>query len=538
VGEGNVEDHALMRDACASGIPPRLGVAAKRACGITLLYMIAAAHVGSPDAWYEGNAGPYKVTVQVQMAGVVPGVAQIFVRVAGDAPDRITVVANKFDATGGSPPPELTTPVEGQHGLYSGKLWLMSGGSNSITVFVSGSRGSGKAIVPVVNVPLRRLGIDPRMGIGLSALGVFLFVGLVTIVGSSVREGTVPPGETPPAANRSRARLAMTGSSIVLALLLFGGWRWWNTEDARFNRGLFKPFASSARVAPGTPAPRLVFAIAESAWVHRSDSVWLNHHRANAWTPFIPDHGKLMHLFLIREDMGAFAHLHPATTDSVVFPSMLPPLPAGRYRVFADIVHESGYAQTMVTSVTLGPPRSAGGGTAPVVLSDQDDSWFAEPVRSDARSVTLSDGSVMTWASKDPVIAGREAALRFEVRNADGSPAELDPYMGMAGHAVVAKDDGSVFVHLHPSGTISMASQLAFEMRQPGDSVKGKLGKRVSAAEHSTMAAPLSATREVSFPYAFPKPGTYRMWVQVRKAGRVLTGAFDVPVVSGVKSAG
>ena len=133
-------------------------------------------------------------------------------------------------------------------------------------------------------------------------------------------------------------------------------------------------------------------------------------------------------------------------------------------------------------------------------------------------------------------MAAREAGLRFEVRNADGSLATLEPYMGMAAHAVVAKDDGSVFVHLHPMGTISMASQMTFALRQPGDTVSGRLGKRLSAAEHSAMNA-TPATGSVRFPYAFPKAGKYRIWVQVRKEGRILTGSFDILVVSGVKSA-
>ena len=125
---------------------------------------------------------------------------------------------------------------------------------------------------------------------------------------------------------------------------------------------------------------------------------------------------------------------------------------------------------------------------------------------------------------------GKEASLRFSVVGPDRKPLALEPYMGMAGHAVVTRDDGAVFVHLHPSGTISMASQMAFLMRQPGDSVTGRLGQRIKTSEalHPVTSVPENGV--ISFPYAFPKPGKYHMWVQVKHAGRILTGAFAFEV--------
>jgi hypothetical protein len=227
-----------------------------------------------------------------------------------------------------------------------------------------------------------------------------------------------------------------------------------------------------------------------------------------------------MHLFLIREPgLDAFAHLHPVAQGRDDFRTALPPLPAGTYRVYGDVVLESGFPQTLVDKVKI--PEGAGG-----PLQDPDDSWRvsapAGPKDPDVHVAVspLENGGGMLWLL-GPLVAGRETDLRFKVLGPDGGPATLEPYMGMLSHAVISKDDGQVFVHLHPMGTVNMAAQQVFARKEAEE--EGKV-----APGMAMMGGPASDT--VSFPYEFPRPGRYRLWVQVKTGGKVQTGVFDAEV--------
>ena len=97
---------------------------------------------------------------------------------------------------------------------------------------------------------------------------------------------------------------------------------------------------------------------------------------------------------------------------------------------------------------------------------------------------------------------------------ATGTASDLELYMGMPGHAVFVKRDRRVFAHIHPGGSVPAAA-LAIAAAQNG-------------TDHGAHHAALPPV--VSFPYGFPEPGEYRIFVQVKRSGRVVTEAFDARV--------
>ena len=483
---------------------------------LAAVVVVVSAHIGSPDTYYEGQAGPYRVRVIVRSPGVVPGLAQITVRLldTGSA-TTVSVLPVYWDPrVAAPPPPDTARIVSGDSTLYGAALWLMTSGSYSVQVTVSGPQGRGTAIVPVQAIATRRLELQKPVAAGLAAFGAFLFFGALTIIAAAVREAPLAPGVEPDRGRVWRSRIASGVGGVMLLGVVLGGWTWWNAVDSGFARQIYQPLASTAAVRMDGGRAMLRFSIVDSAW------------RQHRVTPLIPDHGHLVHLFVVREGLGAFAHLHPVLVDSSNFDAALPPLPPGRYRVYADITRESGFAETLSDTVTLASPAGAWR------MSDPDDAWWEEhETRGTANVARLIDGSRMTWdRGETPLVAGRDAPLRFTVAAPDGRPAALEPYLGMAGHLMLTRDDGSVFVHLHPLGTISWAAQQTFLLRRPADTVYGTVGRRLTAAEATMppMVSPVGGT--VSFPYAFPKPGRYRLWVQVKRDHRILTAVFDAEV--------
>jgi hypothetical protein len=495
----------------------RVTASVGRCAAALSLALLLAAHVGSPDVYYSGKAGPYAVDVAIRPPKVVPGIAEVHVHVRDSSVIRVVVRPVFWRAgTKGAPTGDDARRVAGSPGLFTGQLWLMATGAYSVNVTVTGPAGSGTVVVPVASVATGQLALSPLLRWLLALLGTLLVAGVITAIHAAAGESQVEPGEATPPERKRRARNAAILAVPAMAFIIFGGANWWNAEATRYKRTLYRPVETTATIAELKGVPSLTIGIANDGWWN------------GGVTPIMPDHGKLAHMFVARVDSPVvFAHLHPAMPDRNTLVTALPPLPSGRYRVFTDIVHESGMQQTLTDSFTLRVPLDARG----LAKLTADDAWSADVATRVERSMLLSahgDSLFIAWRGNIHPSANETGVLLFSLWEKNGQSAMIEPYLGMYGHAVVMKDDGSVFVHLHPNGTSSMASQLAFALRDHGDTTPaGRL--KLDEAQMSDMASP-APLREISFPYAFPSAGRYRVWVQVRVGGVVHTSGYDVSV--------
>jgi hypothetical protein len=480
---------------------------------VLAIAVVSSAHVGSPDVFFDGNAGPYALHVRVAPPSVVPGVAWVFVRTV-DPDIKSILIRPVYWRAGaqGAPPGDSLTAVAGEHGLYSGKIWMMSRGAYSVYVDVNGARGTATAIVPVMALATTRLGLSRGLTVLLIALGVLLFSGLVAIVRAAASDSLVDPGKRPDQDDRRRGSLGAIIAVPVLALAIFGGAKWWKSDDDAYRRTMFRPLAGVATVVNDRWFNSLRLAILDTAPQRLLSA------------PMMPDHGKMMHLFLVREPMSVFVHLHPRRENDSVFVAIMPPVPPGRYLAFGDIVLETGAEYTVSTEVEVPGPIAD-------TTSDPDDSWvvdtFGVPARSGALA-HLNTNMDLRWEGPDTLVAGRDVDLKFSVVNRRGAVAAIQPYLGMAAHGVILREDASVFIHLHPMGTVTMASQQAFEQRDRGDTTADGRLRPVRAM--AKMAPTVTLDGRFSFPYAFPKPGRYRMWVQVKLSGHVETADYELTV--------
>ncbi|HET9400166.1 MAG TPA: hypothetical protein VFO34_04360 [Candidatus Acidoferrales bacterium] len=476
-----------------------------------------AAHVGSPDVYFEGAAGPYRLSASVRTPQMIPGIADL--QISSATPGIRTIrVQPLYIAGEGSkypPEPEALTQSKDDANFFTGQIWMMGSGSWQVRVLVEGDQGKGEISIPVPAFARRTLDMQRNLGILLFALMILLVAALVTIISAGAREGTLPAGETAGPRQKRTGRIAAIVSFALVIAALIGGRMWWTSSAA----------ARASAMIYERPALNVTFDGHDSLRLQIGKTKWHSNRPEIVSTALIPDHGHLMHLFLLRAPaMDAFYHLHPASEKDGAFSATLPDIRAGHYRIFADIVRSSGFPDTLIAEMDLpevkGAPLAGDDSAANTVVGGATGATTTE--------ASLSDGTKMIWETgSQPLTANRLLQFSFRVQDAAGKPATgIETYMGMPLHAEIVRDDFSVFAHVHPEGSISMA---ALMLANQG------LGTNATMQAMPDMPGMNSQQRveesQLSFPYGFPQAGDYRIFVQIKRSGRVETGVFGAHVL-------
>jgi len=204
----------------------------------------------------------------------------------------------------------------------------------------------------------------------------------------------------------------------------------------------------------------------------------VRHPRTDAvTTEFTPIHERLLHLFIVSRSLRLFAHEHPVRDgDGFELAVALQP---GAYMLIADFLPAGGSPQlvhqAIVTPGYTGSPFSG----VPRIQEDLA-----------GKTVDGLHARLETSMSKGVTKAGLRLVLTDAASGAAAT--DLEPYLGAAGHLLIVTADLTQAVHAHPEAMTSGPA--------------------------------------ITFDVEFPSPGTYKLWAQVQRGGRVLTFPFAVRI--------
>ncbi len=207
-------------------------------------------------------------------------------------------------------------------------------------------------------------------------------------------------------------------------------------------------------------------------------------------------HEKIMHMIIVRKDRTNFQHVHPEfdkarglfTLSNFKFPT------DGEYRVFADFTPSSS--------------QPGADGTKPPTTLYKDvqvgDSSKYQPTPVGDTKLSGSDGDITTRLFEVPndgggsggYLANITNSLAIAVTKNGQNYQDFDNYLGARGHMVVLGPDLE-FVHAHPSTDGSSKSYI------------------------------------MGFYVDFPKPGTYKAFLQILDKGVVRTTDFTISARGG-----
>lgn len=217
---------------------------------------------------------------------------------------------------------------------------------------------------------------------------------------------------------------------------------------------------------------------------------------------FQPLHGQPMHLIATSTDLEEFHHVHPTLRGDGHLFADLELRGTAPYALFAEVAPEGDDPQGRALRHLLWPERAEG-------RFARLDGAAAFDGRA-ARASAAGPVSVRLEALASPLRAGVPAALQLAVADMSGAPLTPDEWLGMPVHALSVSEDLKEFLHFHGAYADGAAP--------------------AGHEHHHHHAGPAAPSSRLTVHAAFPAPGLYKLWAQVKVAGQVFTAPFVVRV--------
>ena len=222
-------------------------------------------------------------------------------------------------------------------------------------------------------------------------------------------------------------------------------------------------------------------------------------------------HEKPMHLLIVSTDLAEFYHVHPETSPDGTYRVQHTFPNGGSYKLYADFTPAN--SKQIVERIDI---KVAGTERPKVALVA--DTNFEESV----------DGLKVVMKPSAEIKAGQELTLDFQAFDAaSGKPAtDLQNYLGELAHFVIISEDMVDFVHAHPMSK-------GESMKMDGDGAKDHSADRHPHGDDAKAPNKPSAS-EVSAHTTFPRAGSYKLWAQFQRGGKVISVPFIVNVPAGI----
>lgn len=203
-------------------------------------------------------------------------------------------------------------------------------------------------------------------------------------------------------------------------------------------------------------------------------------------------HDMPFHLFVVSQDLSHFEHVHPdlqrdgSLTIETTFPK------DGHYRIYCDFFPAGGLPQVAFLNLVTA-------GFADDIVASQAHLTPDQELKKSVDGINFN-----LRIDPEKFFAGQQATLIYHLADAvTGEPlTDLQPYLGAWGHTLILSEDGTDYLHSHPTEMV------------PDNADRAKFAGKP----------------EVRFETFFPRPGNYRIWSQFQRGGRLTTVSFTVYV--------